>query len=760
MISSTRRTGLQWTVTILLLLAGTSPELQAQATVEYSAEGGSVPISNADGKLSWDTILDAPYWQQLEPLPLVQYEPSYGDSMSERTEIRLSHDESYLYVYGRMYDSSPGDVRVNSLYRNRESGDDLMTIVIDAFNDNETGMGFSVNPAGVRIDFEISDDAEGRGVLNMDWNTFWDAQARETDFGWEAAMRIPFASLGFQSGDEPVEMSMIAQRLIARKNERHIYPDIPPDWRRGFVKPSQAQRMSMDGIGEQNPVYITPYGLGGLDQINQPVSGNGAHDMDAESGYTLQNDYTHEAGLDVRYPVTSNLTLDLTLNTDFAQVEADEQQLDLDRFSLFFPEKRQFFQERANIFEFNTGGPSRLFYSRRIGLREGEPIRILGGARLAGRSGPWDIGLLNMQTERRSDLNLPTENFGVVRLRRQVFSPHSYAGGIVTSRLGGDGSYNISTGLDGRFLLYDDDFLTYRFAQTFDHRLDTGWQDPLDNSILYVQWSRQRSQGFNYTFTYKRTGEHYEPEMGFEQRDFFTMLFTRLDYGTFPDSDASLRRLNAGLQTITIWRNEDGTLESFSLQQPLSLQLPSGSRLEVSGRYWIEDLRSRLSFNDDVYVPEGNYSFYGGEVQYNMADGMLLRSDLTLGYNTFYDGTRFSVEAEPVWNLSRHLELGGSIELSRLDFPERDQQMDAFIARFRTLFSLDQHLSLEAFTQFDNVNERLLNNVRFRYNFREGNDLWIVYNESQNTRLTQPAPSLPRLDGRSIMVKYTYTFRM
>jgi hypothetical protein len=649
-----------------------------------------------------------------------------------------------------MYDSDPNGVRVNSLYRDRESGDDLFAVVLDAFNDNETAMWFVVNPAGVRIDMEVSNDAEGRNSINFDWDTFWDAKGKENGEGWEAAMRIPFSSLGFQRNEDNVTMGLISYRLISRNNERQIFPDIPPDWRRGFAKPSQARKVTLSDIGNQNPVYITPYALGGFNQTSE-LSDDG-------NSYKQQTDFTHEPGLDIRYPLSSNLTFDFTLNTDFAQVEADDQQLDLERYDIFLPEKRQFFQERANIFEFNTGGPNRLFYSRRIGLYDNEPIRILGGGRLSGRIGSWDVGVLNMQTERRSDLSLPSENFGVVRLRRTVFNQHSYAGGMVTSRLGGDGSYNVGVGLDGQIRIIGDEYFTYNYAQTFDDDLNSNTTDLFDNGMVRLQWSRQRSEGFNYTVTYKRAGKFYEPEMGFEQRDDYSFLFSRFDYGHFTEGDNALRRINPGLQSFVTWRNEDGSVESANVEQPLSFEFDSGAEISLSGQYWYEDLRNSLEFTDGVFVPVGNYHFYGGQLQYRMAKSSLLRSNITAGYNSFYDGSRVSLTAEPTWNISRHFEIGGEFEASYLDFPERNQDMEAYVARFRSLVSLNQHLSLQALVQYDNLNHNFLSNLRFRYNFREGNDLWVVYNENLNTDIHHVSPALPRLESRTIMIKYTYTF--
>jgi len=363
-------------------------------------------LPRIEGPITLDGRSTEPAWQEIEPLPMTMYQPTYEGGVRERTEVRVAYDDEYLYVLGRLYDSHPEDIRANSLHRDRYSGDDTFAIILDTFNDNENALWFFTTPTGVRFDMAVSNDAEGGlgGTVNSNWDTFWSAEARQTDEGWFAEMRIPLSSLGFQSEGERVTMGMTTYRYIARRNERYIFPAIPPDWSLGFAKPSQAQDVVLNGVESRRPVYFTPYVLGGVEQE--------ARLAEDETTYRQHRDLTRELGGDLKYNLTNNLTLDLTANTDFAQVEADPQRVNLTRFSLFFPEKRRFFQERASTFAFNTGGNDRLFNSRRIGLVEGEPVRIWGGARLVGRVGNWDVGVLNMQTAEDEALDVPSENFG------------------------------------------------------------------------------------------------------------------------------------------------------------------------------------------------------------------------------------------------------------------------------------------------------------------------------------------------------------
>ena len=258
-------------------------------------------------------------------------------------------------------------------------------------------------------------------------------------------------------------MGLTLWRFLAREQEFDLFPVFPADWG-GYshFKVSQARTVVFEDLQPETPLRITPYALGGAGQESVL--------NDAETAYDRQADPTYDAGLDIKYGLTSNFTLDLTLNTDFAQFEADNQQVNLTRFPLIFPEKRRFFLERASTFSFGFGRPNRLFYSRRIGLFQGRQVRILGGARVVGRTGPWDVGVLNMQTAREPEIGpggqaLPSENFGVARLQREVINEDSQVGGILTSRLGRDGSYNVAYGLDGLFRLKGEQHLGAKWAQ-------------------------------------------------------------------------------------------------------------------------------------------------------------------------------------------------------------------------------------------------------------------------------------------------------
>ncbi len=699
--------------------------------------------------VTMDGFPDENTWQLIEPLPLTMYQPVHRGIMTEHSEIRVAYDDEYFYVSGKLYDSEPDNIVANTMYRDRYAGDDTFAIILDTYNDNENARWFFVTPTGVRVDQLISKDSEGMGSINRNWTTHWDASSQITDEGWFVEIKIPFSSLGFQEVNGEVMMGMIAYRWMARQSERHIFPDIAPNWSRGFTKPSQAQKIRLTGIQYKRPLYITPYLLSGFEQLNN-LSAD-------QQNYIRETNYTTEVGLDIKFPISNNMNLDLTLNTDFAQVEADEAQVNLSRSPLFFPEKRQFFQERSGIFDFNLGGNNTLFYSRRIGLQQGQPVRIYGGARIAGRSGKWEVGALNMQTESLNTLELPGENFGVYRVRRDVINQNSYLGGIVTSRLGMDGSYNIGTGADFVYNYAGSHYIDLKYALTFDDRF-TEPIDLLSNSIARLFLQKQSSRGLFYRFTAKRAGERYLPAMGFESRFNYSMIDARLSYGYFMEADSPIRIITPTMRYFVTTRNEDYSVESMLIESDWKIDFKNNSDLSITANWWFENLRNPLFFSSGVFVEPGDYSFYGIKMNYGMSSATQLRTDISGSVNTFYDGNQISFGISPTWNQSKFFEISGGVEFNLVEFPDRDQKEFLNIFRLRSLVALNTQVSLQLLSQYNYLNRRLGTNARFRYNFREGNDFWIVYSEISNTHLDRTIPVLPRFNNRVLLIKYTHTF--
>jgi hypothetical protein len=400
------------------------------------------------------------------------------------------------------------------------------------------------------------------------------------------------------------------------------------------------------------------------------------------------------------------------------------------------------------------------FHSRRIGLTEdGEPVRILGGARFVGRWGGWDVGFLDMQTAEGE--MLPSENFGVLRLRRQVFNAYSYAGAMVTSRVGTDGRYNLAYGLDGVVRLAGDDYLTLQWAQTFDHeQIDDGNLDLVNSGRFTAEIERRRRSGWGYNAVVAWTGPTYDPGIGFTQRNDFTLLDGAGSYTWLPGEASSLIWHTLRLAGFAFVRNGDRSIESAELGPEWEFAAKSGAGGSLEAKALFEDLLVPFELSEEAVVPAGSYTFFRLGASWHVSHTRLFQLRPRVEAGTFFDGWQATAEVSPIWYVSPHLELAGYYLFNRIRFPDRDQRFDSHLTRLRIGTALNTKVSTNAFIQFNSATNTVSANVRFRYNFREGNDLWIVYDEGMNTDRHRLTPTLPFTDTRTILVKYTYTFHL
>ena len=719
-----------------------APSASAQTTVPAPVRSQpEVPLklTRVRSPIVIDGVMNDEAWRTVASLPLTVYLPRFRGQATQRSEIRVAYDEHYFYAGGWFYDSDPKAIRINSLYRDRWNGDDTLAIYIDAFNDNQNAKWFGVTPAGMRFDQLVSDDGN---TLNENWDGFWDANTTITDEGWFVEVRIPFSTIGFQPDDAGrAIMGLTVTRLVSRINERVTFPAIDPKF--PFRRPSSAQDVMLEGVTTVRPFYLTPYVL--ADSTQTP---------------STRTHGDRQVGVDARYPFSPNLTLDLTANTDFAQVEADEQQVALDRFPLFYPERRRFFQENAGLFDFVTAGGGRLFHSRRIGLTAGlQPVRISGGARLVGRAGAWELGLLDLQTEAADAL--PGENFGVVRLRRNVLNPSSTAGVMATTYNGG-GRQNVAVGADMSLRLWGDDYVGLKWAATAEGGAAAHENGSFaDSSIFDLTWQRRVGRGLSYSGQLTRSGEDYRPELGFMPRRDFTTANVVSNYYVFTDKNRFFNRVYPGALALTTWRNRDREIESGQYAFWVQWDAKIGGGGWVEPKWFREGVTTPFTIGDSVHIPPGTYQFADLQLAYTMPSGSRLRTDVDFRAGTYFDGQRQQVIVSPTWNVSKHLELGAGYQMTRLRFPVRDEQADIHLVKFRIRTALDVRASANAFIQYNSTTDRLDFNVRLRYNVREGTDLWLVYNEGLDT---DRAPSRfelaahPLSLSRALIVKYSHTF--
>ncbi|HEC42688.1 MAG TPA: hypothetical protein ENI20_07670 [Bacteroides sp.] len=713
-----------------------------------------VVISRLQGEIVFDGVPDEPAWNESGNYPMVTHSPIFGKEPQERTDVRILFDEEYVYVGASMYTKDVSTIRSTSKKRDDLKPDiDWFGITFDSYNDNENGLAFWTTPTGLRTDMAIFNDAASERLMpiNLSWNTHWDVKCTRSQEGWFSEMRIPVSSLKFQEKDGKVIMGLILLRYLPYHNEIYVYPGIPNEygpW--SAFKVSLAQDVVFPGLKSKKPLYITPYVAAGINQLNELNS--------SETGYEYSRDKSFNAGVDLKFGITSNLTMDLTVNTDFAQVEADDEQVNLTRFDLYFEEKRQFFLERASVFDFRTGGTSTMFYSRRIGLDEdGNIVPIIGGVRLIGRTGGLDLGFMNMQTMATD--SLPSENFGVLRMKSRVLNEYSYVGGIYTSRIGLDGSFNQAYGVDALFRLTGDEYLGIVWGQSFETGLSN---KPLSmlNGRYRLGWERRKSLGLHYELFISGTGLEYNPGIGFQSREDYHIAGGYLNYLWQPGESSPIQRHGPRSVLRYFINASRGVKESEKYDLNYLVEFKNSWQFSLGAGYRAENVFETFELSDDAFVPPGYYTFsqFLGFVTTPQTRPVWLNIEGMGG--GYYDGSIINLQFMPNWSISSSLTITGAYIYSQVDLPERSQQYISHIARLKALVMFTTKLSISAFAQYNSDTQKIGSNVRFRYNPREGNDLWLVYNEDTNTDLKREIPYRPTLAGRTIMLKYTYTFRL
>ena len=710
-----------------------------------TAQPAPLELTRLTGRITLDGVPDEAAWQAITPLPLSTYAPVFRGTPTQRTEIRVAYDDDSFYAAGWFHDTDPKGIRINSLYRDRWNGDDALAIYIDAFNDKQNSKWFGVTPAGMRFDVLVSDDGS---VLNDSWDTFWDAKTTVTDSGWFAEVRIPFSSLGFHVEGDKATMGLTVTRLVSRLQERVTFPEIDPKFE--FRRPSLAREVVLRGVRSETPLYVTPYVLGSSSSVAAGTP---------ETGYEPLTDRDREVGLDVRYPITSQLTFDLTVNTDFAQVEADDQQVNFDRFPLFYPERRRFFQEGSSLFDFNLGGEARLFNSRRIGLAPDlTSVPVLGGLRLVGRAGGWDVGALAMQTKALGPIG--AEHFRVARVRHGVLNRWSSAGLLATSYASG-GRHNAALGADALLRLRGNDYLTLRTATASDVG-DSVAASLFERSHYFASLQRRTGRGLAYTVSAIRSGREFRPELGYLQRRDYRTLNAVGNYFVFTDRHPVLKRVFPGALAFSTWRNGDGGLESGQYALWVQWETKDGGGGWLEPKWFLDDVLLAFPIGPKITIPAGQYDYADLQLALSSSAGRKLRASVDLRSGTYFDGRRTQVILTPTWNASRYLELSGDYRATSLSFASRGQSDVIHVGRLRVGAALDARHSGNALVQYSSTTGRLDMNVRLRRSFSEGTDLWLVYNEGLDMEREVDPHGVypPRMLVRTLILKYSHTLTL
>lgn len=708
-------------------------------------------VSKISGVINFDGVPDEDAWQSVPALKMVMHTPVFGNEPTEMSVMKLAYDDQYFYVSGVLNYKNPKNIRAVSKKRDyAKPSSDWFGVTLDTYTDRQNAVFFWTNPNGLRTDGTIKNDCvDPNSDINFSWNTFWDVKTSLNKEGWSAEFKIPFSSLRFQRMEDKTQMGISIVRYCAATSELSTFPAISPNFNYAFWKPSLTSVFEFSGLKQKKPVYFAPYISSGIGQVNELNESGTAYKMKTTPKFAV--------GFDAKYSLTSNLTLDLTVNTDFAQVEADDQKINLTRFSLFFPEKRVFFQEKADVFDFSFLGGNNLFYSRRIGIYDGNPVQIYGGLRMTGRIDKWDVGILDMQTERFE--NNPGENFGVFRLKRKVFNPNSYVGGMLTSRLGTNGTYNLAYGVDGQLRVTGDEYLTLRWAQTFENEAQSQILN-MSPSRFMVNWEHRNQKGFGYDFVYSWSGDQFNPGIGFEIKDNYQFVRSILQNGWFPKGESFIRYHKLSLTAFGIWNTSNGLHETTNGLLKWNFEAKKGYFGNVALNWFLEDLADTLSLgNDQASVLPGRYSFTNISSGYTTSGARAISADFMADAGKFYDGWKLSFYANPMINIGSGFYMGLTYYLDYVSFPSRTMRFTNHIPGLKGLLTLSTKTELSAFVQYNTAVDKVFANFRFRYNPREGNDFYLVYNEGLNTNISRKIPALPHSAGRTILLKYSYTFR-
>lgn len=697
-----------------------------------------------DAPITLDGELNESIYQTAAPVTgFIQQNPNEGELATEQSEVWVLFDSEMIYVSARCWTSRPDRIVANEMKRDSSGlfGNDTFGVVFDTFYDRRNGVSFDTNALGALMDGAITDER----TFNLDWNTLWDVSTSRFEDGWTVEFAIPFKSLRYRPG--PVQIWGINfERRVSWKNEVSFLTPIPAA-AGSFMLSSAATLVGLDVPPSDIRLEVKPYAISDVT-------------TDFTSTPALTNQLDGDVGLDVKYGLTEGLTADFTYNTDFAQVEVDEQQVNLTRFSLFYPEKREFFLEGQGIFQFGGEGTNFgssgstfqtsapiLFFSRRIGLDDGSEVPILGGGRLTGTTGPYSIGLLNVQTGEASGGRAASTNFSTVRVKRNVLR-RSAIGGIFTNRsvaTNGGGS-NQAYGVDGVFSFYDHLNVNTYIARTETPELrgdDVSYQAQLDYNG--DRWGVKIDR--------LGVGANFNPEIGFVRRTDFRRNFASIRFSPRPESIAAVRKFSweSSLDYIT-----DGTgLPETRIQMGVfGIEFENSDAFFAGVTNTYEFLKQPFVISRDISIPVGGYSFVSSGMAYSLGGQRMISGMLMFERGDFFGGDKTTVGyMMGRVSVTSQLSIEPSLSFNRVTLPQGGFTTELVSAR--ATYTITPRMFVAALSQFNSVSNALSTNIRLRWEYQPGSEVFIVYTDQRDTL----APQFPVLENRAIVIKINRLFR-
>lgn len=702
----------------------TGPTPREEAPPPPGPEATVTAVRAPDG-IRIDGVLDEEAWKSAQPVSgFRQRWPVDGAPASERTEVRVLYDDRAIYFGLVLFDREPDQIMRSILHREgRIDKDDRVIIALDTYHDRRSAYIFELNPFGTQGDAHFTNETL---VFPDDWmwEGVYESEARITSRGWELEVAIPLTTIRFEES-ERTTMGVAFYRSIRRKNEEVTWPHISLDYRSGIMQASRYGTLEgLEGLRAGRHLEVKPFGIVG----GQRRAG------------TDETKITEEVGLDAKWSLTSGLTADLTLNTDFAQVEADNVQINLTRFSLFYPEKRDFFLERNDLFQFGNSRETDLFFSRRIGLTND----ILGGGRLTGQAGPVSIGFLSLQTEDRD--SLPGANNTVLRLRGDVL-PRATVGGIFTSYQT-SGRFNRAAGADVRYRFLSSSAFNAWWARTWDDA------DPRGGDEAGYAGLTLRNDRFEVGADYTDIGKTFEPALGFVRRRDMVRLGGTAAWTPRFETSSWARQLTLRL-TGHVIEGQDGGRQSDEAVFQSGLRFQNGNHLLLGLTHHRERLDAPFSIRPGTEIPAGDHPYDYVGLLFRTDDSREFSANGVTHTGRFWNGTWLHYGGGITWKTGPHLEVGGRFDRRNIDLPVENGTFNTTILGLDVLAALNRKLFANALLQYDNVSETLQANVRIDWIHTPGSDLFFVV-DTGYFRGNSTDPRTDRWVNRAAVLKVTY----
>jgi len=735
-------------VLILVFACAVTADAQpAIVTAPAAASLTTTAVRSAEAPVIDGDVAGDPVWANATPITAFwQEQPDEGQPSSERTEVRVIFTADTLYIGAILFDREPGGIIVSDARRDAPMTDtDSFQIILDTYRDRQNAFVFGTNPAGIEYDGQVTNEGEGGGGLgfgqmqsggsgsgfNINWDGAWTVRTKITDQGWAAEFAIPFRTLRYPSSTEQT-WGINFQRNIRRHNERAFWAPIPRQF--------NLYRVSLAGslAGVQTPALrnlrITPYALGN-------ALASGVKPVEA----TLLGD----VGADLKYSLTPSLTLDATVNTDFAQVEVDDQQVNLDRFTLFFPEKRPFFLENAGFFSVGNPGEVDLFFSRRIGIgASGQSIPILGGGRVSGKAGKFNVGVLNMQTDDYAG-QVASTNFSVARMSRDLPN-RSSIGAIFTNRQGvgilARGTDPGRTfGVDGKWGIGQTTMVTGFVAKT-----DTA--GVTDGDHAYNIRSQTNRPQWDLNVGYQEVGSGFDPQTGFLSRRGYRKPDAMLQTRFRPKDFIGIQELRPHVTTRFFW-GLDGFQETGFMHFDNHWQFRDSTEIHTGMNLTREGVRSPFEIYPGVFVPAGTYDHAETQLVAMSNQGAPVSVSLRTTIGGFFGGDR--VTLNPTIRMRAGDKLTAELTYQRNDINLPWGEFVTNLVRTRVSYSFSSRVFTQALVQYNDRADLWSMNFRVGWLQAANTGLFVVYTDTHGL---YDLFERPERTDRSLIVKYSYMF--